>query len=416
MGAPVKATADDERVARRLVVLSSILFFFGSAAIFAYLVLEVTAKSVNAFRKDPIPDYVALAGYSCFAVHALVELALDLSPVRRLYSFGRYGKVYMSSRVYGMDLLKVNLAQSYCFLLASIVQYLAFYYLKNNDLELYVGLNLLSSCLWVVTAALALMARGLFWIFIRSNRRQRLEKTANGLYILMAVIWMLDAVNQMDGFNGKILGDGLQDAAICILFLSGFLYLLVGYRLWCSSGSRIRNVDSSPLNDAVQAAVEEDEGVIQVEITGSKQPTGLDGPGLEEGHVADREEAVEEEPAVALPEPTPITRRSPSRPNDHDVSPPSPPEEEPVASARTVSFSAPPQNSPDRVGLAPTLPPLDADPTLMNASVARTFSGDHVEATLMASSSVDRELEELRAERIKLTNRLRELNEDDVDS
>ena len=212
-----------------LSLCASVLFFLGSF----FLALFVFGSKSNIRVLQNISRGYAVVlttiAYVLIALSTVPEFMLDR--IKRPFAHSRYGKLHGIKRSFGMDLLKLNIAQSILFLIASILQAVAFFILfqfednKNVDeVDLFCKINLAASWFWLFSAALAIVTRGCCWFNCLRTAVQTLDQMGNALYIISTIMWMFAALNEYENFANAGLGPNLQDHVMVMWFFAGCAY------------------------------------------------------------------------------------------------------------------------------------------------------------------------------------------------
>lgn len=217
---------------RVLSFLSSFLFLIGALSVFL-TAFGGDNSALNALSISDLGTKLISFGYFCWILHAIAEISIDKSPVRRPFAHMRYGKTRGVSRSVRVDLVRMNVYHSIIFSAASFFQGLAFAVLlelsKSNRVDgvnIYVNINLLASLLWLVSAAMTVSSRGCCWLYCFRTNAELFDQTANGLFVSSSIVWMFAALNVYSNVNQALLGDYLQDVVIAIWLAVGCLYVI----------------------------------------------------------------------------------------------------------------------------------------------------------------------------------------------
>jgi len=234
-----------------LSLCASVLFLLGSFLL-AFFVFG--SKSSVRVLQNVTKGYAVVfttVAYGFIALSMVPEILLDR--IKRPFAHSRYGKLHGTSKSFGMDLFKLNIAQSILFIIASILQAVAFFILfqfensnKLDEVDLYCKINLAASWFWLFSSALALVTRGCCWFSCLRSAVQTLDQMGNALYIISTVMWMFAALNEYENFANAGLGPNLQDNVMIMWFVAGCAYTVADVLRFCERNPP-SSVDNTPL-------------------------------------------------------------------------------------------------------------------------------------------------------------------------
>lgn len=218
--------ADEHDLIARLSLLSTLIFVAGAA----FLVLK---------QRLDIAENSFVYGFALLATSVLPEFCIDYLS-RRPFSHGRYSAVSRSQEVFGSDVVILNNCQSLVFLIATIVQGVAFFFYEEledeyDEVTLYCDINLSAAVFWVLSGGMVLVMRGFAGCRCKNGVVGTIDYVANVIYTISTGVLAVSGMEQMeqfDYFDKEHLGSLLQGYAMDAWLVAGVLYLLSDiYRL-----------------------------------------------------------------------------------------------------------------------------------------------------------------------------------------